>query len=273
MTPKVSLRMCAAGVAGVLLFPVAARAQLNADELKAFGGIYSAACANPSAPRVRVAADALMVEQGTQRMTGRAIQAAHSYFGQSPPENFIVALLSEVRPGFELMGFVYSDRAGPYLQLDAVPKVKAALGQTLMATRFRDCDQARVQRVMAQRSVGAAEFKRNQSEGNRGAMGRFKRSYLQSLGTLAKQYWLTNFEIPWMPDQPIKVGGVDYLLGRQCKPHDCYDNNMVVIYSQTENIVYGKANIANRPSYFGAPPPAMQRELDRRWLSEFRQNR
>ena len=65
--------------------------------LKVYGGNYSSDCGNASAPRLRVVADALMVEHGNKRMTGSNVQAAHSYFGQSPPPDYQVALLGEVR--------------------------------------------------------------------------------------------------------------------------------------------------------------------------------
>ena len=48
--------------------------------LKQYGGTYSSDCGNAAAPGVRVAADALIVEQGSKRMTGSNVQAAHSYF-------------------------------------------------------------------------------------------------------------------------------------------------------------------------------------------------
>jgi hypothetical protein len=57
----------------------------DAQALKLYGGAYSSDCSNSTAPRLRVVADALMVEQGTKRMTGHNVQAAYSYFGQSPP--------------------------------------------------------------------------------------------------------------------------------------------------------------------------------------------
>jgi hypothetical protein len=58
---------------------------LDAQALKLYGGTYSADCSNPSATRLRVVADALMVEQGNKRLTGNNVQAAYSYFGQSSP--------------------------------------------------------------------------------------------------------------------------------------------------------------------------------------------
>jgi hypothetical protein len=52
---------------------------LDAQALKLYGGAFSSDCSNSTAPRLRVVADALMVEQGVKRMTGRNVQAAYSY--------------------------------------------------------------------------------------------------------------------------------------------------------------------------------------------------
>ena len=68
--------------------PLWAQNKLDVDALKQYGGVYSSDCSSATAPRLRVVADALMVEQGTKRLTGRNVQAAYSYFGQSPPPNY-----------------------------------------------------------------------------------------------------------------------------------------------------------------------------------------
>jgi hypothetical protein len=117
-----------------------ARERLNADTLAQFGGTYSVACGNPSMARLRVTADALMVEMGNQRMTGSDPQAAYSYFGQSPPKDFQVALLSQVRGMSELMFMVFRDRVGNYVELDGAANVRAALGPSLTGRRYRQCD-------------------------------------------------------------------------------------------------------------------------------------
>jgi hypothetical protein len=116
---------------------------LDAQALKLYGGNYSSDCSNSAAPRLRVVADALMVEQGTKRLTGGNVQAAYSYFGQSPPTDYQVALLSEVRDGSQLLFIVFRDKSGQYITLDGDPKVKAALGKALLERKYRGCDATR----------------------------------------------------------------------------------------------------------------------------------
>jgi hypothetical protein len=61
--------------------PAWAQNKLDAQVLKLYGGTYSSDCSSPAAPRLRVVTDALTVEQGKKRLTGRDVQAAYSYFG------------------------------------------------------------------------------------------------------------------------------------------------------------------------------------------------
>lgn len=261
-------------VAGLVLASAAAFAQLAPDALKEYGGRYAVDCADPASPRVIVTSNALVVEQGTQRMSGLNLQASVSAFGNStPPAGFVVSLMSETKGGLELTGMVWTDRSGPYVQLDGSPKVRAALG-ALVNARFHDCDSGRAQRILAQQAADRADTKRDDARRLRNATGNFGRAWRRALGPLAKQGWLAKLAgSPEALDQTVKFGGVEYRYGRACKPHDCYDNNMVVLYSPAQGTIYGKALVALAPSYFGGPPPELQRELDRRWRAEFRQGR
>lgn len=83
---------------------------------------YSANCNDSGASRLRVLADALTVE-GDKRLTGNNVQAACSYFGQSPPPDYQVVLLGEVRGGLQLLFIVFRDKAGQYITLNGDPKV------------------------------------------------------------------------------------------------------------------------------------------------------
>ena len=67
-------------------------------------------------------------------MTGRDVQPAYSYFGQSPPPDYQVVLLSEVRAGLRLLFIVYRDKLGPYISLDGDSKVQSALGRDLLGS-------------------------------------------------------------------------------------------------------------------------------------------
>ena len=244
---------------------------LDAQALKLYGGTYSVDCSNPTATRLRVVADALTVEQGNKRLTGNNVQAAYSYFGQSAPPNYLVALLSDVRGGSQLLFIVFKDRSGQYITLDGDKKVQAALGRSLLAGKFRSCDSAKNQIASQPPASGPASAR--QSDAMIGPPellndAKFKSAYYKALGSKVKESWLAKLDGPAPAVKRIKVAGTEYLLASACKAHDCGDNNTVLLYSAAQGVVYGKVVQQRRASLIGAPPPAVATELE---LSEWRQ--
>jgi inhibitor of lysozyme (Ivy) len=243
---------------------------LDAQALKLYGGNYSSDCSNSAAPRLRVVADALMVEQGTKRLTGGNVKAAYSYFGQSPPPDYQVVLLSEVRGGSQLMFIVFRDKSGQYITLDGDPKVKAALGKALLERKYRGCDatsketttSAAASAVHSKPMVGPTELLTDP---------KFKSAYYKALGPKVKENWLAQLDGPSPPIKKINVAGTEYIFASACKNHDCGDNNTVLLYSAAQGVVYGKIVQQRRATLIGAPPPAVASELDRLWVAEWRQ--
>ena len=279
---KAMHRLMGLALASCAMVPATTHAQIAPDAYREYGGRYAIDCAIPTSARVIVTSTALMVEQGSKRMSSRNLQASASYFGNSSPPGFVVALQSEAGRGLDLIGFVYADRTGRYLKLDGAPRVRQALGG-LVNSRFSDCDMQRNDRAMGNRARVIAGERRGPPPppigppayvGNAppppGVSGNFQRSYKQALGPLASNQWLISWDGPSDEDQPMRIGSVDYVLKTLCKPHDCYDNNMVALYAPSQNVVYGKVLIALRPRFFGGPPPALQQELDRLWRAKFR---
>ncbi|MEP7099453.1 MAG: Ivy family c-type lysozyme inhibitor [Burkholderiales bacterium] len=267
----------AALVVGLLAaLPAAAQGGIDAPALRRFAGTYATACADPAAARLRITADALLVEQGGQRLTGRKPMSAYSYFGNSPPpRNFQVALLSEVRGGPQLIFMAYVDATGPYLLLDGDPKVTAALGRTLMAATYRRCGPPAASVAapppptattpvpaapggVPERSVLIAD-------------PAFRRAYLRALGPKASERWLARFDGPAPPTREQRFDGVPYLVVAICKAHDCYDHNAVFLYAAAQQRVLGLIQQNGAKTLVGAPGPALASQLDRLWLKEWRQ--
>ena len=67
-----------------------------------------------------------------------------------------------------------------------------------------------------------------------------KAAYYKALGPLSKEPWLAKLDGPSPENKPVKVAGVDYVLLSACKNHDCAENNTVLLYSATPEVVYGK---------------------------------
>ena len=250
------------------VFPAHSQGTLDADTLKQYGGTYSSDCSNPAAPRGTVFADALVVLEGDKRIAGGNVQAAYSYFGQSPPPYYEVALLSEVRGSGQLMFIVYRDKSGQYMKLDGDAKVLAALGKALAAHKYRHCNPSR--RVNAAPPAGAPQ---SAPEGDAGLLlldPKFKSAYYKALGPMVKESWLAKFDGPSPATRKVKVAGREYVLASSCKNHDCADNNIVLLYSVAGGAVHGKIFTRGKSILIGSPPPAVAAELERIWVSEWR---
>lgn len=258
-------------VAAACLAPaLPAQAQsLDAEVMKRYGGAYSADCANPAAARLRVTAQALLVEQAGKRMTGRNVQAAHSYFGNSAPPDYQVALLSEAAGGAGLLFIVYRDKAGLYITLDGDPKVQAALGRALLRARHRHCDGVGQQPAAAAPATAALAVGETSAPGLLQDPG-FKAAYHKALGPLVRQPWLARLDGPSPLNKPLRVEGAQYVLASACKNHDCADHNTVLLWSASRGVVYGKVYQRGKTTLIGAPPPGIARALERLWVSEWR---
>jgi hypothetical protein len=240
------------------------------DSLKAYGGTYSPACGNPSAPRARVAADAIMVEARGKRMTGHNLQDAVSYFGPEPPPNYETTLLGEVRGGQGLMFVMYRDESGQYLEIQGDNKVMAALKTVLgkaMETKFRDCN-PELHRVSTPSPVPAAPVS---DVWDPLQDKKFQSLYHRALGAKRKVSWLATLSGPMSQVREVNVEERPYKLIAVCKAHDCYDNSMVMLYSAPRGVVYGKIYESGRTVLVGKPSPAVVVELERLWKAEWRQ--
>jgi len=252
-------------------------AALDAEAMRNFGGRYAVDCAAAGGVGLRVEPDALVIDVRGRTISGGRLQVSYSYFGQSPPPGFAVALQSELRDGKELVFLVHRDASGQRIELVADPKLMAALGA--MATqKYRDCDAARNQRVAA-----ATRGERHQAGASADAAARdtsdplhdprLKQAYLKALGPRASLPWLARLEGPSPERKRIRVEGADYTRVAVCKPHDCYDNSAVVLFSRERGVVYGKVLDRNTPVLIGAPSPAMAAALEKIWRDDFRQGR
>ncbi len=255
------------------LVSLPARAEtLSPDVMRLYGGRYSTDCAGDTGPRLRVTPAALQVEAGGKRMSGREVLAAYSYFGQqAPPKGFQVALLSQVRPGAGLQFMIYRDKSGQYAVLEADGPVQAALGPALMAARYRHCETPAA--AQAAPSPAPAPASLDTYPPQMLADPTFRAAYHKALGPKSKLRWLARLEGPGTLVRPVSVEGVDYRLVAVCKPHDCADNNMVVLYAKAERRLVGKVfEGGSQVTYLGAPSRALADELERLWTEEWRKH-
>lgn len=264
-------------VTAALLAP-AAWAALPTDVVSQFGGTYATECARSDAPRLRITADTLTVEHGTQRLHGGQAQAAYAYFGNSPPPGYQVALLGEAPGKTSMVFIVYHDRTGQYINVEANRKVASLLGASATA-KFRSCDverNARAAREYAQvnppkTALGpvAAEAATSPPQLLRNA--EFKAIYLRTLGPKSKERWLARLEGPAPELEKHRLQSVEYTVVSSCKPHDCGDNNLVLLYAPAQGKLYGKIYEFNGgTTWLGDPPPVVKAELEKLWRAQWR---
>ena len=97
-----------------------------------------------------------------------------------------------------------------------------------------------------------------------------KETYYKALGPLSKEPWLAKLEGPSSEGQAMKIAGADYVMLYTCKNHDCYDNNVVLLWSGVQNVVYGMVHQRGKSTQIGNPPPAVAAELEKVWKKQFR---
>ncbi len=278
-----------AGIAlllGLAAMPQPARAELDAASLQRWGGRWSVACANPTAPSLEVRRNSLTVLAGGKQISGSNVRPSYAFFGQMTPENFDAALLSDVRPDVGLGFLVWRDAGGAYIELNADAPVERALRPLLgsaLRGKFRQCavagasaaaaDPAAPQQFAPVAPPPPAAPARERFPSDLLREPGFRAGYLAALGSLSREPWLRRLDGPSVPLRNVQVGGVTYTLAAACKPHDCGDNNVVLLHAPGSARVYGKAlQQGRRFVLIGNPPPAIATALDRLWRAEWRQS-
>lgn len=94
----------------------------------------------------------------------------------------------------------------------------------------------------------------------------FRAAYLQALGALQREFWLTDMDGPG--DQYVTtVAGTPFLQVSTCKDRDCGDNAMLVLYRPQSRVLWGLVSVHRRLTLIGNPPPAISLQLRRLFRS------
>ncbi|MBL8483092.1 MAG: hypothetical protein JNJ60_12910, partial [Rhodocyclaceae bacterium] len=175
-------------------------------------------------------------------------------------------------PGLALEFHVYHDRAGRYAKIEADPKVRPALG-ALVGHKYRHCAAAGA----AMAPPAPAPAARAAQEPGMALpidmlrQPAFKSAYFRALGALARDPWLTVLDGPQNPTSKLRLGGMDFVHGGVCKPHDCADNKITFLYAASAGRVYAKVSMGGRAGLLGNPPQAVAAELERLWRADWPQ--
>ena len=243
---------------------VSAQAPMDQKVMQRYGGVLAPECANYLLPQLLYLGDSLVVrDNGKPVVTGRNLRLTPTYFGASPPAEFDTAVTSEVAAGEKLVFVFYRNASGLFVVVEGTPKVMAAVPAALKAGRVRHCDP---NRNLAPGAKPPVELYPPEMLKD----AKFKRSYVSALGALASEPWLMRMDGPAQPVKNVKVAGTEYQFVSVCKNHDCYDNNVVVLYAAATQTAYAKVLRGNRPMLLGAPPAPVAAELESLWKATYR---
>ncbi len=246
-------------------------------------GVLAPDCSNYMLPQLKNLGDSLVVQDGGKAvLTGLKVKPAPKYFGATPPPEFETAFTSEVAGGEALVFVYYRNASGLFAAVEGGPKVMAALPAAFKGKRSRHCDPNRNVAPGAAAAARAQQAKAGSEQDFKGyaltelsAAGllynaKAKEIYYKALGPLVKESWLAKLDGPSSEGQAMKVADADYVMLYTCKNHDCYDNNVVLLWSGVQNVVYGKVNQKGKSTLIGDPPPAVAAELEKLWKKQFR---
>ncbi|MES2957589.1 MAG: Ivy family c-type lysozyme inhibitor [Pseudomonadota bacterium] len=279
---KFRIAMLASSALLVAVASTSAWAQSKSEiqRMQPYLGVLAPDCSNYMLPQLKHLGDSLVVQDGGKAvLTGRNVKPVPKHFGASPPPEFETAFTSEVAGGEALVFVYYRSASGLFAAVEGGPKVMAALPAAFKGKRARHCDPNRNAVPGAGVPDAQAKADPNKFKGyaltELGASGllynpKAKATYYKALGPLTKESWLAKLDGPSSENKAIKVAGADFVLIATCKNHDCFENNVVLLFSGPQDVVYGKVYQRGKSTLIGSPPPAVVTELEKLWKSEFR---
>lgn len=137
-----TMRAWALGAAAALLgfaaLPAAAQ-DVRPESVQLYGGTYSTDCGNPAAPKLRIGADAVVLEHGARRKVGRGVMDSYTSFGGAPtspvPPGYVMEFINDA-----FTVYVFQDKAGHYIAPGGYgAEGEALIGKANMKRHFRRC--------------------------------------------------------------------------------------------------------------------------------------
>jgi hypothetical protein len=261
MRPSMAIR---AALLAATCLPTAAPAALDVAFERQVGGVFSNACGDRSQVMVRLYGDVLDVERGGIAVKANKVKASTQAPAGPAVADFKAVVRGEVKGGDGLVLVLTHNAKGLFARIDGGEKSLAPLGAGVIGQTIRHCDPNR------NALPGAPPSPRLPSPPDLLKDARFKAAYLQALGPLAREPWLTRLDGPAPESRRVKVAGSEYLLASVCKPHDCYDHNLLLLWQDEPGRLLGLLQQRGRKTLLGAPSPAVAGEIDKLWAGEFR---
>jgi len=99
---------------------------------------------------------------------------------------------------------------------------------------------------------------------------RFRRNWRLLLGAHASETWLGEMNGPAPAPRWVTTSTGRFVLHAFCQPHDCHDNNVVLLYNPYDGRIHGLVHRAHGSMLIGNPPAEVASDLQRLWLKEWR---
>ena len=250
-------------LAMALAVPRLATAALDPTTDRRVAGVFSNACSDRNQVMVRLYGDVLDIEKGGVAVKAKRLQVSKTPPAGAPVPDFLAVVRGEVAAGDGVVLVLSHGAKGLFARIDGGSKSLAPLGPGVVGQVVRHCDPNR------NALPGAAPAVELQSS-DLLRDPRFKSAYLQALGPLAKEQWLSRMTGPGTALRKVKVNGQDFALAAVCKPHDCADHNTVLLWKPKPGVLHGLVFQQGRSTLIGSPPPAVAQELQRLWKTEWR---
>lgn len=244
--------------------PTLAQAALDPATDRRVGGVFSNACGDRSQLMIRLYGDVLDIEKGTVAVKAKRLQVAKAPPAGAPVPDYLATVRGEVAGGDGVVLVLSHGAKGLFARIDGGAKSLAPLGAGVIGQVVRHCDPNRNALPGAPPAVElqSSDLLRD---------ARFKAAYLQALGPLSKEPWLARMTGPGITLRKVKVNGQDFALAAVCKPHDCADNNTVLLWTPKPGVLHGLVHQRGKNTLVGNPPPEVAKELQRLWAAEWRQ--
>lgn len=247
-----------------LCSPGLVHAKLELALERAYAGVYSNACGDRNALSLKFYDDVMMVERGGRSVTANRIHARKTHPSAAGAPDFKAVIVGDVKGGDGLAFVLHHNADGLFAVIDGGAQSLAPLGPGVLGQRLRHCDPNR------NALPGAAVAKGPQAPFELLRDARFKSSHGKAFSAFARERWVARLEGPAPELRQITIDGVPYTLAAVCKPHDCGDNNLVLLYAPEQGTMFGLVQQNGRKTTVGNPSPTMARELDKLWKTEWR---
>jgi hypothetical protein len=242
-------------------FAVGAMAKMDPALEQRYAGVYGNACQDMRALRAKIWGDEMHVEAAGKDVVAHHVRGSKTHPGVTAAD-FVHAFSGDVKGADSLTFVLFHNKDGLFAQIDAEPKTAALIGAAA-GQKLRHCDPNRnyLPGQAPPPPLGPTDLLKD---------AKFKAAYFSALGPLAKERWLARLDGPAPEVKMIKTPGAEYQLVSVCKPHDCANNNLVVLWNAAAGALYGKLHQGARSTQLGNPPPQLVPEIERIWKSEWR---